>query len=41
MPIAEYGPALVDEYRKARLPVSLEVFLVDDYGFRVIGELER
>lgn len=41
MPITDYGSALVDEYRKARLPVSLEVFLVDDYGFRVIGELER
>ena len=41
MPITDYGSALVDEYRKARLPISLEVFLVDDYGFRVIGELER
>jgi len=41
IPITDYGPALVEEYRKARLPVSLEVFLVDDYGFRVIGELER
>jgi len=41
MPITDYGPALVDEYRKARLPVSLEVFLVDEFGFRVIGELER
>lgn len=41
MPITDYGPALVDEYRKARLPVSLEVFLVSEDGFRVIGELER
>ncbi len=41
MPITDYGPALVAEFKEARLPVSLEVFLVDDYGFRVIGELER
>lgn len=36
-----YGPALVEEFRRASLPVSLEVFLIDDDGYRVIGELER
>jgi len=39
--IAEFGPALVRQFRAARFPVSLEVFLVDESGFRVIGELER
>ncbi len=36
-----YGPALVEEFRRASLPVSLEVFLIDDNGYQVIGELER
>lgn len=39
--LQEYGPALVEEFRQTPLPVSLEVFLIDDSGYRVIGELER
>jgi len=39
--ISEYGPALVERFRRTDLPVSLEVFLVDEDGFRVVGELER
>lgn len=39
--IEDYGPALVDEFRNAIFPVSLEVFQLDDKGFRVIGELNR
>ena len=39
--LQEYGPALVEEFQRASLPVSLEVFLIDDDGYRVIGELER
>ena len=36
-----YGPALVEKFEEARYPVTLEVFLVDETGVRVIGELER
>ncbi|MEM9015522.1 MAG: hypothetical protein AAGC68_00815 [Verrucomicrobiota bacterium] len=39
--IAEFGPALVDAFRQTSLPVSLEVFLVDRNGSRVIGEITR
>lgn len=39
--LAEFGPALVEEYRRASFPVSLEIFLLDREGFRVVGELER
>ncbi|HQZ27464.1 MAG TPA: hypothetical protein PK648_04895 [Verrucomicrobiales bacterium] len=39
--LAEYGPTLVEEFRSTRLPVSLEVFLLDESGFQVVGELER
>ena len=39
--LEEFGPALVEEYRQARFPVSLEIFLLDREGFRVVGELER
>lgn len=39
--LAEFGPALVEEYRRANFPVSLEIFLLDREGFRVVGELER
>jgi hypothetical protein len=39
--LAEYGPSLVEEFRSTRFPVSLEVFLLDEAGFRVVGELER
>lgn len=39
--LADYGPALVDEFRRAKLPVSLEIFLLDENGYEVIGELER
>ncbi len=40
-PLAEFGPALVEEYQRAQFPVSLEIFLLDRDGFRVVGELER
>src|SRR5690606_27032057 len=39
--LSDYGPALVEEFRRTKLPVSLEVFLLDKNGYRVIGELER
>ncbi len=39
--LEEFGPALVEEYRRARYPVSLEIFLLDREGFRVVGELAR
>ncbi len=39
--LEEFGPALVEEYRQAKFPVSLEIFLLDQEGFRVVGELER
>lgn len=39
--IEEYGPSLVDEFRVTPLPVSLEVFLLNDSGMKVIGELSR
>lgn len=39
--LAEFGPALVEEYGRSRFPVSLEIFLLDRQGFRVVGELER
>lgn len=39
--LSDYGPAIVDEFRRAPLPVSLEIFLIDKSGYRVIGELRR
>ena len=39
--LAEFGPALADLYKKTPMPVSLEIFLVDQRGYRVIGEIER
>lgn len=36
-----FGPAIVKEFRRATLPISLEVFLLTDDGVSVIGELER
>lgn len=39
--IEQYGPSIVERFQTTDLPVSLEVFLVDKNGFRVIGELER
>jgi hypothetical protein len=39
--LADYGPALVEEFRRTTLPVSLEIFLLDENGYEVIGELER
>lgn len=39
--INDYGPGIVDEYRATEFPVSLEVFLIDDDGYRVVGELNR
>ncbi len=37
----DYGAAVVEKFKSAELPVSLEVFQVDEKGFRVVGELER
>jgi|GEM_PF-421138 len=39
--LADFGPALVEQYRQSQFPVSLEIFLIDRSGFRVVGELER
>lgn len=39
--LADFGPALVDEFRRAPLPVSLEIFLLDEEGYRAIGEIRR
>lgn len=39
--LEDFGPALVKEFVQTPFPVSLEVFLLDDRGFSVIGELER
>lgn len=39
--LEEFGPSLVEQYRQAQFPVSLEIFLLDREGFRVVGELER
>ncbi|MDF2376380.1 MAG: hypothetical protein P1U81_09060 [Verrucomicrobiales bacterium] len=39
--LEDYGPALVDEFQSTPLPVSLEVFFLNDDGLRVIGELSR
>lgn len=39
--LAEFGPSLVEQYRRARFPVSLEIFLLDREGPRVVGELSR
>ncbi len=39
--LADFGPALVEQYRQSQFPVSLEIFLLDRGGFRVVGELER
>lgn len=39
--LEEFGPALVEEYRRSSYPVSLEIFLLDRDGFRVVGELQR
>jgi hypothetical protein len=34
-----FGKSLVDAFQKAKLPVSLEVFLINESGARVVGEL--
>lgn len=42
--LASYAPALADLYHDEtviRHPVSLEIFLVDKDGFRVVGEIEN
>ena len=39
--IERYADSLVDKYYQAKHPVSLELFLVDESGYRVIGALER
>jgi len=39
--LPEFGPSLVEEFRRSSFPVSLEIFLLDRDGYRVVGELER
>ncbi|MEM1443740.1 MAG: hypothetical protein AAGF67_15450, partial [Verrucomicrobiota bacterium] len=39
--LEEFGPAIVNEFSTTSLPVSLEVFFLNDDGLRVIGELSR
>ena len=42
--LASYAPALADLYHDEtviRHPVSLEIFLIDKEGFRVVGEIEN
>ena len=39
--LADYGPALVEEFRRTKMPISLEIFLLDENGYEVIGELDR
>jgi len=37
----EFGAALAEQYQATKQPVSLEIFLVDKSGFKVIGNIER
>jgi len=37
--LQEFGRSLVDAFQQAKLPVSLEVFLINESGARVVGEL--
>lgn len=39
--LQEFGKSLVDAFKQSKLPVSLEVFLIDDSGARVVGELNQ
>ncbi|MEX2577591.1 MAG: hypothetical protein WD342_00925 [Verrucomicrobiales bacterium] len=39
--LEEFGPALVEEFRRTALPVSLEIFELDGKAIGVIGEIER
>ncbi len=39
--LQEFGKSLVDAFSQAKLPVSLEVFLIDESGARVVGELNQ
>jgi len=39
--LADFGPALVDKFDETAFPVSLEVFLVEESGVRVVGEISR
>lgn len=39
--LQDYGPELADRFSETSFPVSLEVFLVDADGVRVIGEISR
>jgi hypothetical protein len=39
--IEGFANSLIDQYYEARHPVSLELFLIDETGYRVIGALER
>lgn len=39
--LEDYGPSIVDEFRAAPLPISLEVFLLDENGYRAVGEISR
>ena len=39
--LKRYGPSLVADFNAAKLPISLEVFVLDEDGFRAIGVLSR
>lgn len=39
--LEDYGPSLVDEFRRTPLPVTLEVFLLDRTGYRAVGQISR
>ncbi|MDF1860116.1 MAG: hypothetical protein P1U87_07875 [Verrucomicrobiales bacterium] len=39
--LKRYGPSLVADFNAAKLPISLEVFVLDEEGFRAIGVLNR
>jgi len=39
--LSGFGPAIVEKFKKSRNPVSVEVFLLNSEGYKVIGELGK
>lgn len=39
--LEEYGEGLVDDFLQTKMPVSLEIFLLNKDGLEVVGEIER